>query len=128
MLLGSQERTENMRVHLSGDKREQRALETARREAIGFEQIAASIALEFGEPWENLQSRRGHPARSLAIFLSRSHTALTLREIGEHCGGSDYAAVSQAKNRTETKLHANARLAAIAKRIVKQLSMSNVET
>ena len=128
VLLGSQERTENMRVHLSGDKREQRALETARREAIGFEQIAASIALEFGEPWENLQSRRGHPARSLAIFLSRSHTALTLREIGEHCGGSDYAAVSQAKNRMETKLRNNARLAAIAKRITKQLPMSNVET
>ena len=53
-----------------------------------------------------------HPARSLAIVLSRRHTALTLREIGERCGGSDYAAVSQAQHRMETKLRENMPLAA----------------
>jgi hypothetical protein len=31
----------------------------AETEGIGFEQIAASIAREFGEPWEAVESRRG---------------------------------------------------------------------
>ena len=127
-LLGSQEWTAKMRVLLSGDEREQRALAAARKEGVAFEDIAASIAREFGEPWEDLKNRRGHPARSLAIVLSRRHTALTLREIGERCGGSDYAAVSQAQHRMETKPRENMPLAAIAKRIAKHLPMSYVET
>ena len=72
-----------MRVLLSGDEREQRGLAAARKEGIAFADIAASIAREFGGPWEDLKYRRGQPARSLAIVLSRRHTALTLREIGE---------------------------------------------
>jgi len=49
-----------------------------------------------------------------------------MREIGERCGGSDYAAVSQARHRMETKLRENMPLAAIAKRIAKHLPMSYV--
>jgi hypothetical protein len=49
---------------------------------------SAAIAREFGESWDKLKSRRGHPAQSFAIILSRRHTALTFREIGERCGGS----------------------------------------
>jgi hypothetical protein len=120
-LLGSEEWTAKMRGLLSGNEREQRALGAARNEAIGLERIAKSVAREFGEPWDSLKNRRGHPARALAIVLSRRHTALTLREIGERCGGSDYAAVAQARHRMETKLRADSRLAAIAKRIAKML-------
>jgi chromosomal replication initiation ATPase DnaA len=112
---------------MSGDEREQRALGAARKEGIGFEDITASIAREFGEPWDDLKSRRGHPARSLAIVLSRRHTPLTLREIGERCGGSDYAAVSQAHHRMDTKLRNNAGLAGVAASITKHLPMSYVE-
>ena len=117
-----------MRVLLSGDEREQRGLAAARKEGIAFADIAASIAREFGGPWEDLKYRRGQPARSLAIVLSRRHTALTLREIGERRGGSDFAAVSQAQHRMKTKLRENMPLAAIAKRIAKHLPMSYVET
>jgi hypothetical protein len=59
VLLGSQEWTAKMRMLLSGDEREQRALAAARKEGVAFEDIAASIAREFGEPWEDLVS--GHP-------------------------------------------------------------------
>ena len=41
-----------------------------------------------------LVERRGHPARALAIVLSLRHTSLSLREIAERCGGSDYAAAT----------------------------------
>jgi len=60
VLLGSQEWTAKMRVLLSGDEREQRALEVARKEGVAFEDITASIAHEFGEPWEDLKNRRGN--------------------------------------------------------------------
>jgi hypothetical protein len=65
-----------------------------------------------------------HPARAPGIVLSRRHTALTLREIGERRGGSDFAAVSQTKRRMEAKLRNNKWLEAIAK----HLPMSYVET
>jgi hypothetical protein len=89
---------------------------------------AQSISKEFAEPWKALEERRGHPARALAIVLSRRHTSLSLREIGEHCCGADYAAVSQVKHRMEAKLRDNKRLAAMAERIAKRLVMSDVET
>lgn len=122
--LGSEEWTENMRTLLIGNEREQGALKRARRERVGFEEIAASISKESGEPWKALVERRGHPARALAIVLSRRHTSLSLREIGERRGGTDYAAVSQAKHRMEAKLHDDKRLAAMAERIAKRLIMS----
>jgi chromosomal replication initiation ATPase DnaA len=121
VLPGSQEWTAKMRLPLSGDAREQRALAEAKKDAVEFEQIAAAIAREFGESWDHLKSRRGHPARSLAIVFSRRHIALTLLEIGKRCGGPDYAAIAQAQHRIETKLRHNARLAAVADRIARQL-------
>ena len=127
LVLGSQEWTAKCACSRAAMS-ENSALAAARKEGLAFADIAASIARELGEPWEDLKSRRGHPARSLAIVLSRWHTALTLREIGERCAGSDYAAVSQAQHRMETKLRANMPLAAIAKRIAKHLPMSYVET
>jgi hypothetical protein len=117
-----------MRVPLSGNEREQRALGAARKEGFGFEEITASIARELGEQWDDLKNRSGRPARSLAIVLSRRHTALTLREIGERCGGSDYAAVSQAHHRMDARLRNNARLAGIAASITKHPRMSYAET
>jgi hypothetical protein len=66
------------------------------------------------------QESGGHPARALAIVLCRRHTALKLNEIGERCGGSDYAVVSQAQHRTETKLRNDRRLTAIANRVTKR--------
>jgi hypothetical protein len=58
------------------------------------------------------KSRREHSERSLAIVLSSRHTTLTLREIGERCGGLDYAGVSQAHHRMEQNfatMHASQR-------------------
>jgi hypothetical protein len=55
-----------MRHLLNGAGREQPAPEAIRREAIGFELIAAAVAAEFEEPWDDLKNRRGHPARLLS--------------------------------------------------------------
>ena len=103
-------------------------MKKAGREAVGFEEVAGAIAREYGEPWEELGKRRGHPAKGLAILMCRRHTGLKLREIGERCHRMDYAAVSQACRRMEEKISRDPRLSARAKRITKQLRMYNVET
>lgn len=128
VLLGSQEWTAKMRRLLDGDEREHPALQAARREAIGFETVVEAVVEEFGEPWEELRVRHGHPARALAIVLCPRHTSLTLSEIGARLGGSDYAAVSQAQKRMEKKLLHDPHLAVIARRIAKHLQKLNVET
>ena len=104
---------------LRPDPESSQALQAARREAIGFETIVEAVAKEFGEPWEELSVRHGHPARALAIVLCRHHTSLTLSEIGARLGGSDYAAVSQAQKRMEKKLRHDPALAVSARRIAK---------
>ena len=125
VLLGGEEWTEKLRLLLDGDRRERPGLHAARRQEVGFDVVAAAVAEEFGEPWEALKERWGHPARALAIVLCRRHTALKLKHIGEHCGGMDYAAVSQAQHRMENKLRLERPLAAVLKRITKRLT--NVE-
>ena len=92
VLLGSKEWTAKMRVLLSGDEREQRALAAARKEGVVFENIAASIAREFGEPWEDLKNRRGHPGAIPCDCLEQTaHRAYltrnrgTLRRVGLRC-------------------------------------------
>ena len=79
-------------------------------------------------PGAELEKRRGHPAKGLVIVMCRRHTALKLHEIGERWRQMDYAAVSQACRRMEQKISRDPSLAARAKRIAKQLRMSNVET
>ena len=59
-----------------------------------FDGARRAVAEEFDELWEALKDRWGHPARSLAIVLCRRHAAFKSRQIGEHCGGMDNAAVS----------------------------------
>ena len=54
---------------------------------------------------------------------SRRHTALKLKEIGEHCGRMDYAAVSQAHHRMTQQLAEDRRLATILGHITKRLPM-----
>ena len=122
VLLGSKEWIEKIQVLLEGDTREQPTFHAAAKQRCGFETLAAAISEEFDEPWEALKDRRGHPARALAIVLARRHTALKLKQIGEYCGGIDYAAVSQANRRMENTLRQNSDLEAVLKRITKQIT------
>ena len=116
-LLGSEEWMGKMRRLIKGDGREQPQLERLHREEIGFDQIAVAVAEEFGEPWTELMNRRGNPARDMAIVLSRRHTALGLKQVGEHCGGMDYSAVLQACSRMRKKIALEPPLQRTLKRI-----------
>jgi hypothetical protein len=61
---------------LRGNSREQPTLLRARREEVEFEDVVASLGVEFGESRAELMKRRGHPARRLAIVLCRRFTPL----------------------------------------------------
>ena len=62
-----------------------------------------------------MRSQRGqtHQARSLAIYVAREETGLTLMDIAKHFGIKSYKTVASSCQRFETKLkddHALARL------------------
>jgi len=78
-----------------------------------------------GEAWNELVERRGDPARALAMWTLRHYGGLTLRQIGEQFGGMDYAAVSIAIKRFETKAAGGKALRAQMKQMTEML---NVET
>ena len=68
---------------------------------------AGLVEMEFGEPWKDMLEQHGHPARDLVITLCREKTAMSLKEIGERCGGMDYAAVLQAFSRMRKRMGAH---------------------
>ena len=126
VLLGSTEWTAKMRSALSGNEREQRHLRQAGSRNVNFEDIARCVAAEFNGKWEQLSCLRGHPARGMSILLSRRYTALKLAEIGEHCGGMDYAAVSDACKRMRKRAESDQALRKVIDRIENRIF--NLET
>lgn len=123
VLLGSDEWMDKMRALLSGDSREQKELKKANREQIGFSEVTAAVEREFGERWEQLVHKRGHPGRDLLILLCRQHTGLKLKDIGDYCRGMDYAAVSQAHHRMKQRVQQTPSLAAIVNRVSAELNV-----
>jgi len=71
-----------------------------RREGITLQEIAEVISKEFGDAWKALAKRGGHLAGALAIVLSRRHSSLSFRKIGERRGRSNDAALPQTPNQT----------------------------
>jgi len=73
------------------------------RARLRTEQIIAAVEQVKGERWEQFRERYGDPGAALVMWVARRHTGLTLRQIGAALGGIDYAAVSMAVQRLETR-------------------------
>ena len=120
---------ETVQALLSGNEREQGARKWARPESVSFGGTAESICRSLGEPCIAPAERRGHPARALAIVLSRWDTSLTLREIGIWSTlrrfGLRRALPSHTPYGSDTAR--KRQLASIAERSTKWLALSNVE-
>jgi hypothetical protein len=75
---------------LDGDWREQPALEAIRREAIGFELVAAAVAEEFGEPWDDLENRNSaSPKTKKSSSRARNKKGL-LQLLRNDCDAATY--------------------------------------
>ncbi len=57
-----------------------------------------------GDTSEQWKERRGDPSREMVLWLARRHTAMTLGQLGERAGPTDYAAIAMALKRFELKM------------------------
>jgi len=98
--------------------------EVARRAPMAA--ILKVVEEERGEKFAEFSERYGDWGRDLVLYLARKRSGLTLREIGEACGGLEYKAVSKAIQRFEASLRKDDALRRLAPRCL--ASLSTVET
>ena len=95
------------------------------RRKVTFKEVVAAVERLEGDSWEVIAHRRGGAGRPLAMWAARRFCGLTLRQIGGHFHGLDYAAVSIALKRFEQKARCDIRLEQQKERLA---AMLNVET
>jgi len=125
VVLGSQDFLRRLQIGLQGDDREQPALRSMRARP-GFAQVVAVVERLKGEEWGQFRNRHGDWGRDLVPYLGTSAGALKLRELGEACGGMDYAGVSMAVKRFAQRAAQDGELATLLARAKGDLL--NVET
>ena len=88
-------------------------IKEGRREIVGkrawkrrrtFQEVVAVVERHRGERWDDFRDRRGDSGREMVWWLARRHAGMTLRELGEKAGRTDYAAVGMALKRYELKM------------------------
>jgi REP element-mobilizing transposase RayT len=124
-LLGGEEFQKETGKMLKGDAREQPGL-TELTETIGLDGIAAAVAREKGEAWEDFVDRRKDWGRDMALLLARRHTAKTNRELAEWGGGMSDSAVAHAIKRFEQKMEDHPQLREIYARLLQQMSIVKI--
>ena len=74
--------------------------------AVAGEKILDMVIKYYGVSFEDLRIRKGDP-RNMAIFLLKTYTALSNRQLGEMFGGLGISSVSKAYERFKEKLKKN---------------------
>jgi hypothetical protein len=95
-ILGGAALKERARSLLRGSGRERSGSRQLRRHEFGAVAVVSQLK---EEAWEDFRDRYGDWGRDLALWLSRMHCGLRLRELGELAGGLDYTTVSAATTR-----------------------------
>jgi len=90
-----------------------------------FENVVGVVEDLKGEAREAFMDRRGDWGRALVLHLARRFCGLTLRELGERVGGTDYAAVSIMLKRFDLRAQKERKLRTTMNRAT---AMLNVET
>jgi putative transposase len=121
LLLGPKEFVERMQKRLKGDRREQTGLRMASRGTLSWPEITSRVSALWGQDWEKLQASRGNGALAAALYLGRSYSDKTLRELGELAGGMQYPAVTMAIRRFANRLETDRALAKKIKRLERML-------
>ncbi len=113
------------RIKSIGKKREIR--ETRLIESYRAEEIINKISEVFGiKRNEIFSKRKSNIYRQLALYLIKKHSTLSLKEIGE-LFEMDYAAVSQAAKRFESKVNIDKRALSTKNMVIEALKKGNVK-
>lgn len=93
------------------------------RDRVSFEEVIRVVEHVRGHPRGEWISRHGDWGKWLVLKLARQRTGLTLAELGEKMGGSDYAAVSVGLKRFDTRLRKDRRIKALHNRALTMLNV-----
>ena len=88
----------------TGTSRREIAGKRAWKRRLTFQEVVAVVERHRGERWDDFRDRRGDSGREMVWWLARRHAGMTLRELGEKAGRTDYAAVGMALKRYELKM------------------------
>lgn len=97
--LGPRQWWQKLRRGLRVSDREQPQWKAVRPRA-SWESVVKAVSRVRDLPWDEFKSKRGDWGRDLAFYLGRRECGLTLKQLGAHAGGVDYATVSAAIQRT----------------------------
>ncbi len=109
VVLGTARFAEELRQQARGNPREQKALRGPSR-TTSWEQIVAALEQIKGERWNEFAERHGDWGRDAALWLGRTAGRLRLTELGRRVGNLDYAVVSKAIARFETRMRTDPQL------------------
>jgi putative transposase len=101
VVLGSEKFAEKMRTHARVVRETHGRSEFSRQ--IRWEDVQKAVEQLKGEDWAAFVDRHGDWGRDLAFWIARRRGGMTLRELGERSGGTDYSAVSEAIRTFERK-------------------------
>jgi hypothetical protein len=124
-VLGGAEFVREMINGLQGNNREQPAWRKL-QERPEILQIIAVVEKVKGQRWIEFRDRHGDWGRDLVLYLGRKMGEMTLRELGQACGGMDYMSVSVAIKRFERRLKKGSTLPAMLQLCQRQFQLSNV--
>ena len=93
------------------------------RVVVPLARIVATVAAQKGERWEVFRDRYGDWGRDLVMYAARQHSGLTLRQIGEQCGGVAYKQVSKAVERFGRRLDTDRSLARLTRRVLATMTI-----
>ncbi|MBU0678865.1 MAG: hypothetical protein KJ626_12200 [Verrucomicrobia bacterium] len=122
--IGSQKFREELKKRIGKPGREETGKAVVRKRAT-FEEIVRAVEASREEKWSDLKQRHGDRSRAMVIRLARRLSGMTLREIGEKLGGTDYAAVSAMDRRFDVRI-SNSR--ELQREEVELYRLLNVET
>jgi REP element-mobilizing transposase RayT len=112
LALGSLAFAQRLGGEARGNPREQKPLREASGSAASasWSRIVSALEQAKGEGWSAFAQRHGDWGRDAGLWLGRRVTRLSLAELGKLAGGLDYAVVSKAIARFDSRLAANTSL------------------
>ena len=123
LVMGTEAFAQALRRGAGGDRHEQTELRRLAPRA-SWEQIVAAVELARGQSWKDFSVRYGDWGRDAALWLTRKHGRLTLRELGQLAGGINYAAAAQAISRFSKRLECDSDLRQTVRAM--EIELSNV--
>lgn len=127
VVIGSESFIEEIKNRMKSQGENREIGETKFLEFYGVEDILRKISIHFGIKKEEIfKKRRGNVYRSLALYLLKEYTPLSLKEIG-NLFEMDYTAVSQGVKRFKERIEKDRGISNLLKAMIQPL-MSNVKT